>query len=282
MNKKTHLVSLTTFFIAMFFIGFTAEAQSIGRMISTYNRAKDAGNSVRGKSYKSYDMGFGVGFTSFDYNYTHAILNDNLEKIGEEGEDGSFTAFSWRMGATTDFWLTEIGYNASLTLRFGAKGNIYSYYPKSWIDSENNNRFENPMMGYRISLPLGLNINTGGMSSLNKNDKTSFTAGVGIQPSYYVLVYGDHTAMNVDLKPYVSFTAGFFAGIQWNVFMNFTPGSKTVIQSREEGKDGSIFKGRRIAGGNSQVSYATLKQKATIELGISFLPFSFLWEDTYR
>lgn|SRR5690606_4275619 len=282
MNKKGYLSGLIVFFFAMFLIGFTAEAQSIGRMISTYNRAKEAGNSVRGKAYKSYDMGFGLGFTGFDYNYTYAILNDKLEKIGEEGEDGSFMAFSWRMGATTDLWLTKIGYNSSLTFRYGAKGNIYEYFPKSWIDPENNNRFENPMMGYSISVPLGLNISTGGMSSLNKNDKSSFTAGVGIQPSYYFLAYGDHIAMNFDLKPYISITAGFFAGIQWNVFMHFSPGSKTVIQSREEGKEGSIFQGRRISGGNSNVSYATLKQKGTIDIGISFLPFSFLWEDSFR
>ncbi len=116
-------------------------------------------------------------------------------------------------------------------------------------------------------LPVGVDLKTGGESSLDRADKFSFTLGTGVYPTLNLTVFEINAGAKFKMQPYLKAELGFFAGINWKMRALYSFGKLDYI-SYSENYSGDTY---------AYQSDVSLISKSCLTLSLMVTPGSFKW-----
>lgn len=242
--------------------------RSAANMQKAYQKGRENGQQMRG--YLGYEVG--VFFSFADRNYTHVFDNVDFNGYNRGPASIKLKLKSRMLGfnAGTYTILAKLGATSAIAFDWGVTG-IYSHSTTGDIIMPSGSKYLYSINYMQLGAPLLLDYKIGGEACYDKAEALSVTLGAGLQPALSFLALGSSTTTKGILVPMVKAELGFFAGIQWKIKASY------VYQS------GNLH---RAVGGSSglesapETSVYTISTTAPVNIGISFMPFSFDWENS--
>lgn len=244
-----------------------AAAQSFGSVQKAYNRTLSNGKNV--SFFHRLDIYGGLTMGSGNVSSTSRYIDPaNPNIISGDSRSQSFNYRSLSVGFNGYIPLIYLRSRTCLGL------NIATYFNNNSIEIHNPGFpgiSSDVLKNAFVSIPFGVDYIYGGEASLNKGDKITLRAGLGVMPFINVSQFDSKYAKgsNLGILPYAKAEMGFFAGIEWKIKTQVVLGSRTMYESKSGDFDLQ-----------DAPNYASFKASVqpSYSVGIAIMPFSMGWE----
>jgi hypothetical protein len=241
------------------------------------NRFKDYdGYSAAKKSrLKRYYFGYGIP-VGMNLDITTKYVTDGDAGTGSVGitREMKLTGVSgYGFQEGTFYTLQKTGGHDAVCLELGFSEYFYKYNvgPVSYGSDAT---FTDESVVAIACMPIGIAYKSGGEVSMNKQDRSTLSFGVGIAPAMSIA-----KVFAVDLKfgvrGYVAAEVGIFAGIEWKLRATYYTSNSTLINVSGDLLD-------NVTKYNVTGSLGTMDVKAVaggdFNVALVILPFSFKWD----
>jgi len=247
---------------------FTANTFAQRAFFHTLNHFDEYGEGKRARLQRWY-IGYGVP-TLMNLDISTSYHPDDISTTQPIEQQFKATGVSGRGAQEGTFYiLSRTGRQNAFCFELGFSEYIYTYsigpfyYGSATI-------YDEPAVAI-VGLPVGIAYKSGGEVSLNKNDKSTLSLGVGMAPTCSIAkILAPDTRLNV--RGYIALEIGLFAGIEWKLRATYYSGKMLLVNKQ-----------------NDDLSYAshtigvlgTMDVKAVasgdLNVALVILPFSFKW-----
>lgn len=260
--KKTPLLILPIVFL-LFNLSFqTASYGQLNKAMRKFEKAKSVQGTKKGKRFNTSSLGYGIAYTSFAYSHSYDVYDEFDQYLGA----GEFTHQFKSKGPNivTNTYFTIANLNDQLDLNFNFGANVSGFIAHTPLYEVPHTKYIIEIQNLVFSFPLSIELVHGGLASMNKKDKTSLTVGFGAAPIINMTEVGFNPHINLNVAPYFKLTAGFFAGIQWQFYLEYIAGTNRIYST-------SI----------SSETVTLDRSSGILAVGLRISPFSFLWDNRF-
>lgn len=266
--KKTLTLAISLLITQLTF----GQLSTAARYIRGYNKAENKWY------YHNFQIGVNMHFANsgmfnlsfYDVNNATNEVYDANYKIKVEAPR-MFNAF-----AASAKPLAALGENSGLALTFGADFSASVNSDDRRIQSSPSSSINVTFLQAYVALPIGLAYRSGGLFTMDKADKMSFSIGMGVAPALTTITldnFVDRTRFR--MPAFITAEVGFFAGINWVVRANVYPGSIHNAFTKKESYEATAYTSNY---GHSEVRFSGMG--SLMQIGIACMPFSFGWKNS--
>jgi hypothetical protein len=213
-------------------------------------------NPIKGKLYKRLSLGYGMHFVNNTLDVTYSENSTTAKRtLNIKGEE------SMAVFLSTFFELGRISDNSAIALDLGVAANMFTFRHDTLITKAGPVQQDIPITF--LAVPISIDFKTGGEVTLNKEQRTVFSGGIGIAPS---MIQND-IGSRIGAAPFVKLEAGFLAGMVFKVRGMLYMGQARYIN--DEALTSGPYTSRKSSG------------PFGASVGIVIVPFAFGWEKPY-
>ncbi|RYZ52112.1 MAG: hypothetical protein EOP49_10305 [Sphingobacteriales bacterium] len=250
---------------------FGAQRRQDKALMDRYKDGRADGKQMR--SYLGYEAGAFFSFAQRSFVATAPYTDENGIFQGEKTHTQKLKPWFLGFAVGTYIPLSNLSPKSSVALDFGVnvtmwKGKTGSFY---LADSMRRAHYNSDFFLWQFGLPIMLDFKYGGEAIYDKGEAFSFTLGAGLQPAVSTGAVMRTDKLRGTISPVIKAEIGFFALVQWKIKATYL------------GQTGDVY---RVSSGNvgmeSKPDGTTFRLTTTpaINLGISFMPFSYDWDSS--
>ncbi|HRO43053.1 MAG TPA: hypothetical protein PL009_09475 [Flavipsychrobacter sp.] len=272
--RLTHL-SLFTAVLALLLLCSETQAQWGGRRSNRLGYGSyiygDAVSTMRKKPFQRFSVG--LTYVPVSATFSYRTVDENYEPDSMKSMDIKGSGFG--VAYSMSIPVAHAGNNSLLAIGIGLNANWYL------LKSENQFVIEVKEQnytgkysytgsgggGFMISVPVSLDLVSGGEATLDRSNPFSFTLGVGFIPFVSMGAMYEFVGAKASAPLYAKLELGFHAGINWKVRAAYLGKSPTSFSESR----GDIFPQYGMVETN-------MKSNDQFMLSVLVQPFSFGWD----
>ncbi|MEO6833808.1 MAG: hypothetical protein ABI378_14280 [Chitinophagaceae bacterium] len=285
MKSSTIYVRLSFFILAIAF-AYPAAAQMTSTFMSgamyghyyhyvdpvwLYEKRRDEGRDV--SSFQREKDGVGLPFAQFEITRRLVRMNSTDETIAADSSStiNTKTTFKFSFNGSSSWEVGKMGSKASLMLTTGIASNFWKFQEKNVDLTSEFGPKEFSL--WQLCIPVTFDYKFGAEAKMSKSMKTGYTVGFGpcLVMSSATCTDGA-SATYFKAAPYLKMSYGFF----WHTFLSVEATALTGSFSFMDNNPSADFS--RDNGFENNTFY-TLKSGSVFTFGITWMPFSFDWEE---
>lgn len=279
MLLKRHFLALTLLLVALapsarsqtYFNGFRRENPYLD-----YQRGKENGWDWMTRFYQKFYLGVQYPVVPLHLNlqYSNTFKAEFAgtapdQKRPDSSSSINFTCTkSWAVMGGEHFRLGKVGKTGAVVINCQIEG--------GYLQGESKDKSQSAQLMY-MGLPISFEYKSGGEARLNKTQKSLFSIGAGVNPSFYTgSIYGSTGGGEsaAGFVPFAKIELGYLAGVAFKLAatvnfatLNFEKYDRTIYFT-----DASDYQTMTELHGEAQV-------KPTVVLSLAVMPFSWDWSD---
>ena len=240
-------------------------------MQQDYKDGRANGKKMRG--YLGYDVGVFVAFADKNFNYTYNQIDANGVNGGEVSYSRKLKSRAIGFFASSYVPLANLTSSSCLAFDWGVAATLFGDNTDKFvvITPRAITNYKSSIKYWQFAAPFCLDFKYGGEAIYDKAEAFSFTFGAGMQASLASgTVLGTGKFIGA-IDPMVKAEIGFFAGLQWKVKASYIYQSG-VIYKAEKGDAGMEA--------HPDSGVITITTKPILNIGVTFMPFSYDWDSS--
>lgn len=240
------------------------------RTIRQYMNARENGGNLG--VFQRYQVGYSLPMASATWMHDLSCQTpDGLIKDTSIVKNMG-AAKGWGATSGTHFPIAVMGEKSILAIPVDAIVNLYVW--NTGDIAINGGTYNYDVATMQIGVPVGIDYKTGGDAMLDKSNRISFTAGIGMHPNMYATAFGPWNGQaKFRVQPYLKAELGVFAGICFKVRALYTMSDVDLIKANEE----QLYGGWSAADESETIR---VRSKPNLTLSLLVMPFSWDWKQS--